>query len=141
EDLRQLKAIPPTGTGLETVLRVGEDVERPTVPPTPELERYFTSESDPSQEAAVLEARCGRGLVVEGPPGTGKSQTIVNMVADAIGTGRSLLVVCQKEAALKVVYKRLEAAGLGSRIVMVNDVNKDRRPVIQAIREQLEELF
>jgi hypothetical protein len=141
EDLRQLKSAPPTGSSLETAFRVGEEVERAEPVHAPELERYFTADSDPSQEAAVLEARTGRGLLVEGPPGTGKSQTIVNMVADAIGTGRSLLVVCQKQAALEVVHKRLEAAGLGERIVMVNDVNKDRRQVIQSIREQLEELF
>ncbi len=141
EDLRQLKSAPPTGSSLETAFRVGEEVERAERVHAPEIERYFTADSDPSQEAAVLEARTGRGLLVEGPPGTGKSQTIVNMVADAIGTGRSLLVVCQKQAALEVVHKRLEAAGLGERIVMVNDVNKDRRTVIQSIREQLEELF
>src|SRR3546814_6625392 len=63
------------------------------------------------------------------------------MVADAIGTGRSLLVVCQKQAAFEVVHKRLDAAGLGERVIMVNDVNKDREPVIRAIREQLEELY
>lgn len=141
EDLRQLKATPPAGSSLETAFRVGEELQRAELPHIPEAERYFTAASDPSQEAAVLEARSGRGLLVEGPPGTGKSQTIVNMVADAIGTGRSLLVVCQKQAALEVVYKRLEAAGLGERVVMVNDVNKDREPVIRAVREQLEELF
>lgn len=141
EDLRQLKAMPPTGSSLETAFRVGEEIHRAEVPQAPERERYFTADSDPSQEAAVLEARAGRGLLVEGPPGTGKSQTIVNMVADAIGSGRSLLVVCQKQAALEVVHKRLEAAGLGNRIVMVNDVNKDREPVIRAVREQLEEIF
>ncbi|ETI64278.1 histidine kinase [Sphingobium sp. C100] len=141
EDLRQLKAMPPGGSSLETAFRVGEDVERPAPVRVPELERYFTADSDPSQEAAVLEARNGRGLLIEGPPGTGKSQTIVNMVADAIGTGRSLLVVCQKQAALEVVHKRLDAAGLGERVVMVNDVNKDREPVIRAIREQLDDLF
>lgn len=141
EDLRQLQAVPPSGTSLETALRVGEEVRRAEPAQTPEAERYLTSESDPSQEAAVLEARYGRGLLVEGPPGTGKSQTIVNMVADAIGTGRSLLVVCQKQAALEVVYKRLQAAGLGERIVMVNDVNRDREPVIRAVREQVEQLF
>lgn len=141
EDLRALKAMPPTGSSLETAFRVGEDIHRGEVPDVAERDRYFTSDSDPSQEAAVLEARSGRGLLVEGPPGTGKSQTIVNMVADAIGTGRSLLVVCQKQAALEVVHKRLEAAGLGARIVMVNDVNKDREPVIRTVREQLEELF
>lgn len=140
EDLRQLKARPPTGSALETAFRTGEEVLRAEMLPVPERERYFTADSDPSQEAAVIEARSGRGLLVEGPPGTGKSQTIVNMVADAIGTGRSLLVVCQKQAALEVVQKRLVAAGLGDRIVMVNDVNKDREPVIRAIREQLETL-
>ena len=141
EDLRQLKAAPPSGSSLETAFRIGEQVERAEPARTSEIERYLISDSDPSQEQAVLEARTGRGLLVEGPPGTGKSQTIVNMVADAIGTGRSLLVVCQKQAALEVVHKRLEAAGLGSRIIMVNDVNKDREPVIKAIREQLDELF
>ncbi|MDK2768362.1 MAG: DUF4011 domain-containing protein [Sphingomonas sp.] len=141
EDLRQLKAMPPAGSSLETAFRVGDEIERTQVPRVAERERYFTADSDPSQEAAVLEARAGRGLLVEGPPGTGKSQTIVNMVADAIGTGRSLLVVCQKQAALEVVHKRLEAAGLGNRVVMVNDVNKDREPVIRAVREQLEEIF
>jgi hypothetical protein len=80
-------------------------------------------------------------LLIEGPPGTGKSQTIVNMVADAIGIGRSLLIVCQKQAALEVVHKRLTAADLGDRIVMVNDVNRDREPVIRAIREQIEAIW
>ena len=141
EDLRQLKALPPSGSSLETAFRVGAEVQRMEPAPVAEIDRYFTADSDPSQESAVLEARVGGGLVVEGPPGTGKSQTIVNIVADAIGTGRSLLVVCQKQAALEVVHKRLEATGLGSRIVMVNDVNKDRTTVIQSIREQIEQLL
>ena len=141
EDLRALKGVPPTGTSLETAFRTGEPAERGPLPQVPERERFFTADSDPSQEAAVLEARAGRGLLVEGPPGTGKSQTIVNLVGDAIGTGRSLLVVCQKQAALEVVHKRLEAAGLGERIVIVNDVNKDRERVIRSVREQLDVLF
>ncbi len=141
EDLRQLKALPPGGTGLETALRLKERGE-PEASETPaELQRFFTVASDPSQEAAVLQARQSPGLLVEGPPGTGKSQTIVNMVADAIGRQRSLLIVCQKHAALEVVHKRLVAEGLGQRIVMLNDVNRDREPVIRNIREQLEVLF
>ncbi|UCZ85726.1 AAA domain-containing protein [Pseudomonas sp. L5B5] len=141
EDLRQLKSLSPNGTGLETALRLRSD-EPESPPGAPgELQRYFTVASDPSQEAAVLQARQGPGLLVEGPPGTGKSQTIVNMVADAIGRQRSLLIVCQKHAALEVVYKRLVAEGLGQRIVMLNDVNRDREPVIRGIREQLEALF
>ena len=141
EDLRQLKNLSPVGTGLETALRLKvADAAVPVTPPN-ELQRFFTVASDPSQEAAVIQARHSPGLLVEGPPGTGKSQTIVNMVADAIGRQRSLLVVCQKHAALEVVYKRLVAEGLGQRIVMLNDVNRDREPVIRSIREQLERLF
>ena len=145
EDLRQLKVLPPNGTGLETALRLAppaavDAVDAVAAAPA-ELQRYFTVASDPSQEAAVLQARQGPGLLIEGPPGTGKSQTIVNMVADAIGRGRSLLIVCQKHAALEVVHKRLVAEGLGQRVVMLNDVNRDREPVIRSIREQLERLF
>lgn len=141
EDLRQLKAIPPAHTSLETALRVAEPQPRPPVDRGAELERFFTAASDPSQEQAVLEARLKPGLLIEGPPGTGKSQTIVNMVADAIGRNESLLIVCQKQAALDVVMKRLEAEGLGERVVMVTDVNKDRRRVVGGVRDQLEAIW
>lgn len=141
EDLRQLKQITPAGSSLETALRVGESPVRAEAERGREIDRYFTADSDPSQEQAVFEARSGRGLLVEGPPGTGKSQTIVNMVADAIGRESSMLIVCQKQAALEVVHKRLQAEGLGDRIVMINDVNRDRLPIIRSLREQLDAVF
>ena len=142
EDIRQLKSMPPAGTGLETALRLNPKTPSPeaAVLVPREAERFFTVHSDPSQEEAVLRARVSPGLVIEGPPGTGKSQTIVNMVGDAIGRHQSLLIVCQKHAALEVVHKRLVAEGLGNRVVMINDVNKDRSPVIKAVREQVEDL-
>jgi hypothetical protein len=142
EDIRQLKAMSPGGTGLEAALRLNgaATAASPNIEKTRELDRYFTVHSDPSQEAAVLQARLAPGLLVEGPPGTGKSQTIVNMVCDAIGQRRSLLIVCQKHAALEVVHKRLVAEGLGNRLVMINDINRDRNSIIKGVREQLEEL-
>lgn len=141
EDLRQLKKKNPAGTGLSSLLRLEskEACDKPSSPP--EIDRYFVVNSDPSQESAVLQARQSPGLLIEGPPGTGKSQTIVNMVADAIGRRQSMLIVCQKHAALEVVRKRLAAEGLEQRIVMINDVNKDREPVIRSIREQLDALM
>lgn len=139
EEIRLLRSLAPAGTGLETALRLRASVttKDPLLRPK-EIDRYFTVFSDPSQEAAVLQARQAPGLLVEGPPGTGKSQTIVNMVGDAIGQGRTVLIVCQKHAALEVVRKRLVAEDLGDRIVLVNDVNKDRQPIIKAVREQLD---
>ncbi len=74
---------------------------------------------------------------MEGPPGTGKSQTIVNIVGEAIGRGESVLVICQKQAALQVVQKRLDAEGLGGRLFSVTEVNRDRDAIVRALREQL----
>jgi primosomal replication protein N'' len=140
EDLRALKALSPVGTGLESALRLGSARDAGPAEVALEANRFFTVSSDPSQEQAVLQARSAPGLVVEGPPGTGKSQTIVNMVGDAIGRDQTLLIICQKHAALDVVHKRLVAEGLGDRIVLVNDVNRDRAPILRAVREQLERL-
>ena len=118
--------------------------ENPLDPDLPEISeqgRFFTAESDPSQEAAVLKARQGPGLVIEGPPGTGKSQTIVNMVSDGIGRGETVLIVCQKLPALQVVAKRLHAEGLADRFFMITDVNKERQAIVQALRQQLQHVF
>ncbi|MEO1600413.1 MAG: AAA domain-containing protein [Pseudomonadota bacterium] len=136
EDLRQLRTRPPDDTALAAFLRLeeGGTVESARVT---EIDRYFTIDSDPSQEEAILAARCGPGLVIEGPPGTGKSQTIVNLVGDAVGRGKTIAVVCQKQAALEVVRKRLDAEGLSGRLIFVNDENKDRRTILQDIRDQL----
>lgn len=142
EELNKLKKISPIGTALETALRLKSYQTLADIPEkTPELERYFTVASDPSQENAVLQSRQYPGLLIEGPPGTGKSQTIVNMIADAIGRNKTILLVCQKKAALEVVYKRLVAEGLNNRAIMINDVNADRNIVISSIREQLDRLF
>ncbi|QOZ38371.1 histidine kinase [Bradyrhizobium sp. CCBAU 53421] len=141
KDLETLRGLPPTDTALEAALRLNEPQPAPSAAPSvKEAERYFTADSDPSQEAAVLEARQAPGLVIEGPPGTGKSQTIVNMVADAIGTGKSLLVICQKQAALEVVRKRLDKERLTDRFVMITDANRDREAIVGAVRSQVQTL-
>jgi len=143
EDLRLLHNARLQETSLEAMLRMSNDplpldYQQPIIQ---EQDRYLTLSSDPSQKEAVIKGRNGPGLVIEGPPGTGKSQTIVNLIGDAIGRNKTLLLVCQKQAALEVVSKRLEAEGLGNRFVLVRDANRDSRPTIKSIREQLEVLF
>ena len=68
--------------------------------------------SDSSQLAVVCTAAQGKNIVVEGPPGTGKSQTITNMIAHFLAMGKTVLFVAEKMAALDVVHKRLSALGL-----------------------------
>lgn len=67
---------------------------------------------DSSQLEAVAESHSGRSFVLHGPPGTGKSQTITNMIADALYSGKRVLFVAEKKAALDVVRSRLNAIGL-----------------------------
>ena len=138
DDIRGLKRRGTDGTALANLLRMTPPANDDQGHATrgPEVERFFTAPIDPSQEAAVVASRQEPGVLLEGPPGTGKSQTIVNMVTDAIGHGRSVLVVCQKQAALDVVRKRLEAQNLEERFVMVKDVNRDRQPILRQVRDQ-----
>ncbi len=141
EDLRQLRQLPIEKTALEVLLKVGELSAKEETDSAITEELFNVVNSDPSQDIAIKSARNAPGIVIEGPPGTGKSQTIVNIVADCIGRGESVLIVCQKQAALNVVRKRLEAENLGRRICGVIDINRDRQPLIKLIREQVENLF
>ena len=67
---------------------------------------------DSSQLEAVIESGEGKSFILHGPPGTGKSQTITNMIADALYRGKRVLFVAEKMAALSVVQKRLARIGL-----------------------------
>ncbi len=68
---------------------------------------------DSAQYAAVAESDKGTTFVLHGPPGTGKSQTITNIIANAMYKGKRVLFVAEKQAALQVVKKRLCAVGVG----------------------------
>lgn len=67
---------------------------------------------DSSQMAAIASAERGKDFIIIGPPGTGKSQTISNMIAHMLGKGKTVLFVSEKTAALEVVYRRLKDIGL-----------------------------
>lgn len=77
------------------------------------LESWQIDDADSSQLMAIQHVRNGHDLIIQGPPGTGKSQTITNIIAQAIGDGKSILFVAQKETALNVVKGKLDDAGLG----------------------------
>lgn len=146
EDIQKLKRETFSQTAAQKVLKLdqrqnedGNDAAR-AENGISEKDKFFILPSDPSQEKAVFTAERNKGLLIEGPPGTGKSQTIVNMIANSIGKGKTVLVVCQKLAALEVVYKRLEAEGLASRAVMTDAGKSSRAEILKSIRRQLETL-
>lgn len=94
--------------------------------------------ADPSQLAVLSRTHETRALVVDGPPGTGKSQVIVNLVADALARGCRVAVVCEKRAALDVVAHRLESVGLRHLLAVVHDVSDDRKALFEQVVRRLE---
>lgn len=82
--------------------------------------------ADASQMAAIATAERGKNFIIIGPPGTGKSQTIANMIAHFLGKGKKVLFVSEKTAALEVVHRRLKECGLGRFCLQLHS-NKARK--------------
>ncbi|WAJ26304.1 DUF4011 domain-containing protein [Antarcticirhabdus aurantiaca] len=94
--------------------------------------------ADSSQIVATMAAAEGKDFVIIGPPGTGKSQTIANMIAQCLASRRTVLFVAEKTAALDVVYRRLREHGLGSRCLELHSSKADRRHVLAQLRSAWE---
>lgn len=87
-------------------------------------------DADSSQTIAIHEARRGRDLVIQGPPGTGKSQTIANIIASAVADGKTVLFVAEKMAALEVVKRRLDQAGVGDACLELHSNKANKRAIL-----------
>lgn len=94
-------------------------------------------EADSSQQDAVLAARSGMSFVLQGPPGTGKSQTITNIIADGLYNGKKILFVSEKLAALQVVYRNLQKAGLADFCLQLHSDKTNKRDVIGELNRTL----
>ena len=86
--------------------------------------------ADSSQLAAVVAAMHGHDFVLIGPPGTGKSQTISNIICQCLAQRKTILFVSEKAAALDVVHRRLEAHGLGDAVLELHSNKTDRKRVL-----------
>jgi primosomal protein N' len=75
-------------------------------------QEFCVIEADSSQQCAITGIAIGQHAVIHGPPGTGKSQTITNLIATLVANGKRVLFVAEKRAALEVVQQRLEKSGL-----------------------------
>lgn len=103
-----------------------------------EKDKFFVLDTDASQEEILKEIDDEKGMVIHGPPGTGKSQVIVNLIADSIAQGKKVLLVCQKRAALDVVYQRLDSLGLSNHAALLHDEKNDRKKLYSKISNLLE---
>jgi very-short-patch-repair endonuclease len=104
------------------------------VPPDSE---YIVLDADSSQQCAIASVLAGQNLVIHGPPGTGKSQTIANLVAALAATGRRVLFVAEKRAALEVVVRRLCDVNLGHLAIDLHGADLSPKRVMQQVADAL----
>ena len=109
-----------------------EDLDK--IPPENE---FNVLDADASQQKAIVSAMSDQNGVIFGPPGTGKSQTIANLIVSLAGTGKRVLFVAEKRAALEVVLYRLEQAGLGHITLDLHGADIAPREVMQQIGKAL----
>jgi len=103
----------------------------------PAKNTYQIMDADSSQIAVIEDVKAGKNLVVEGPPGTGKSQTIANTIAELMAQGKSVLFVSEKMAALQVVKSRLNSAGLGELCLEIHSNQTRKKAVLDELEKTL----
>ncbi|HLR96447.1 MAG TPA: DUF4011 domain-containing protein [Jiangellaceae bacterium] len=103
-----------------------------------EMVASLPTPSDASQTEVVSQAVAGRTIMVQGPPGTGKSQTITNLIVQAMVEGKRVLFVAEKQAALEVVSRRLEAAGIGDLVLNLHDHGQSVTAVKKALNRAID---
>lgn len=121
----ELSALPPDLSG-----GMLDDFEAPE-------DEFAVLPADFSQRLAIRAARAGRNLVVHGPPGTGKSQTIANIIATLLADGKKVLFVSEKTAALDVVKRRLADCGLEDFCLDLHSERAQKSAVYEQLRTSL----
>ena len=104
---------------------------------TPDQKLNLVLDSDSTQDRVILESERSKLVVVRGPPGTGKSQVITNLISNALTNSKKILVVCQKRAALDVVLQRLGTVGLDKFVIMLDKEHQDRKQIYQQLYDIL----
>lgn len=105
---------------------------------TPVDSEFLVLDADASQSYVVNAALAGRNMVVQGPPGTGKSQTIANVIAALVASGKHVLFVAQKRAAITAVLDRLEGADLSHLLLDLFAADGSRRFIAEQLRTALD---
>ena len=110
-------------------------------PPLELADQHLIISCDATQASAIARARTGASYIIQGPPGTGKSQTITNLIADYVARGKRVLFVCEKRAAIDVVFHRLRQQGLDELCCLIHDSQTDKKAFIQNLKQTYEKFL
>ena len=103
----------------------------------PPADEFLVLDADSSQNYAINAVLAGQGLIIKGPPGTGKSQTIANLVSSLVARGKRVLFVAEKRAAIDAVTKRLHQRKLGELVLDLHGGVSSRRKVAESLAAAL----
>lgn len=120
---------------------VGENAVDYDIDTDPEVERVapiLIMDADSSQHSAIVDAMKGNNLVIKGPPGTGKSQTITNLIANALAKNKKVLFIAEKMAALNVVHSRLQSVGLDDYCLELHSTKVKLKDIKEGIARNIE---
>lgn len=95
-------------------------------------------ETDPSQQSILHSLKTTKNILIQGPPGTGKSQTLTAILINALENHRKTIVVCEKRTALEVLHNALMEKGLDYHCVLIRDIVKDRKVVVDSVRDRVD---
>lgn len=98
-------------------------------------------DADSSQHSAIIDVLSGKNMVINGPPGTGKSQTITNVIAAGLKAGKKILFVSEKLAALEVVRHRLNHANLGHFCLELHSHKTQKKKLLSDLQDRLDSQF
>ena len=135
-DLVQLMALGAQVWNAEREYRPPPDEDLDSIAPPEDL--VSVRDADATQRICILAARAGDSFVMNGPPGTGKSQTITNIITELIAAGRTVLFVSEKAAALDVVHKRLAEAKLDEFVLELHSHKATRKQVAEKLGRALD---
>ena len=109
----------------------------PSPDQTPLADEFLVLDADSSQNYAINAALRGQSLIVKGPPGTGKSQTIANLIASLVARDKKVLFVAEKRAAIEAVTKRLDQQRLGDLVLDLHGGVTSRKAFAQSVGRAL----
>ncbi|MBR3654188.1 MAG: DUF4011 domain-containing protein [Elusimicrobia bacterium] len=150
KDLEEHQNIIKKNNFIETIcgLNDNKQISSEDICPMSELDNivhphgtYQILDADSSQQQAIQVVKAGNNLIIEGPPGTGKSQTISNMIAELLAQNKKVLFVSQKIAALEVVKNRLAANGLAPFCLELHSNKTNRKTVLTELAKTLDYKF